>query len=256
MSITIAQQKKHLLLLNRLHRNALKTELIPAPSKLLDDKVEKLFNEFFKKKDNYYVPKITSTILKIDEEEFKKLYKEPKQPKQKAMKKEEPKEEENKEEIDREKIKEFKNLLSKTKINSEGVLIPYEALESYKKLNESEEKVVLIQFPSIKDKGIKKLKEAKIDIEREIGEIENKIRLLKSSVDTEYEISKSLEKQKKRDSSISKLNDLSNKKSLLERELNEYKQKLFQTNNKIQYLNEYKLETIRDGYRFVLHHSK
>lgn len=92
MSITIAQQKKHLLLLNRLHRNALKAELIPTPSKLSDDKVEKLFNEFFKKKDHYYVPKTTPTILKIDEEEFKKLYKEPKQKKEvekKEIKKEE-----------------------------------------------------------------------------------------------------------------------------------------------------------------------
>ena len=74
MSLTIAQQKKHLLLLNRLHRTALKAELIPTPSKLSDDKVEKLFLEFFKKKEHYYIPKVSSTILKIDEEEFKKLF--------------------------------------------------------------------------------------------------------------------------------------------------------------------------------------
>jgi hypothetical protein len=138
MSITIPQQKKHLLLLNRLHRTALKSELIPAPSKLLDDKVEKLFNEFFKKKDNYYIPKITSTILKIDEEEFKKLYKEPKQPKQpkqKAMKKEEPTKE-----MDEEKIK---DLISKTKESSYGAnaLLPHEdILKIYNELNKLEKK--------------------------------------------------------------------------------------------------------------------
>lgn len=109
MSLTIAQQKKHLLLLNKLHRNALKAELIPAPSKLSDDKVEKLFNEFFKKKEHYYIPKITSTILKIDEEEFKKLYKEPK----KAMKKEvKPKEEVKKEEVKEEKEEDYDVLSS------------------------------------------------------------------------------------------------------------------------------------------------
>ena len=122
MSLTIAQQKKHLLLLNKLHRNALKAELIPTPSKLSDDKIEKLFNEFFKKKDNYYIPKVSSTILKIDEEEFKKLYKEPKEKKEvKPMKQEEPKPmkiEEPKEEIDKEKIKNEKIIKLKSVIDS------------------------------------------------------------------------------------------------------------------------------------------
>jgi len=106
MSLTIAQQKKHLLLLNKLHRNALKAELIPTPSKLSDDKVEKLFNEFFKKKENYYIPKVSSTILKIDEEEFKKLYKEPKQKKEvKSMKKEEEKMKQEEEKMKQEEEK-------------------------------------------------------------------------------------------------------------------------------------------------------
>jgi hypothetical protein len=106
MSITISQQKKHLLLLNRLHRTALKAELIPTPSKLSDDKIEKLFNEFFKKKDNYYIPKVSSTILKIDEEEFKKLYKEPKEKKEvKPMKQEEEKKKQEEEKKKQEKQK-------------------------------------------------------------------------------------------------------------------------------------------------------
>jgi hypothetical protein len=106
MSLSIAQQKNHLLLLNRLHRQALKVELIPTPSKLSDDKVEKLFNEFFKKKEHYYVPKVSSTILKIDEEEFKKLYKEPKQKKEvKSMKKEEEKMKQEEEKMKQEEEK-------------------------------------------------------------------------------------------------------------------------------------------------------
>jgi hypothetical protein len=139
MSITISQQKKHLLLLNRLHRTALKSELIPTPSKLSDDKIEKLFNEFFKKKDNYYIPKITSTILKIDEEEFKKLYKEPKKAMKKEEKpKEEPKEEERKkkqEEKKEEKEKIIKRLdeikQNKSKINKKV----YGIIESSEKQN-------------------------------------------------------------------------------------------------------------------------
>jgi len=147
MSLTIAQQKKHLLLLNKLHRNALKAELIPTPSKLSDDKVEKLFNEFFKKKENYYIPKVSSTILKIDEEEFKKLYKEPKQKKEvKPMKQEEEKKEEPKEDYDtlsgelqklilltniKDIIKVLVNLNYKGRIQNNKILMSQQLLQNF-----------------------------------------------------------------------------------------------------------------------------
>jgi hypothetical protein len=87
MDLTIQQKKKHLLLLNKLYRMAVKQELIPTPSKLSDDKVESLFNNLFVKKDHYYIPKVKNQYLVIDENEFKKLYKEPKKPKQQKQKK-------------------------------------------------------------------------------------------------------------------------------------------------------------------------
>jgi ribosomal protein L12E/L44/L45/RPP1/RPP2 len=137
MSITISQQKKHLLLLNRLHRTALKAELIPTPSKLSDDKIEKLFNEFFKKKDNYYIPKVSSTILKIDEEEFKKLYKEPKEKKEvKPMKQEEEKkkQEEEKKKQEEEKMKQEEEKKKQEESNQEEIFKNYGL--KVKKINE------------------------------------------------------------------------------------------------------------------------
>jgi hypothetical protein len=93
MDLTIQQKKKHLLLLNKLYRSALKEELIPTPSKLSDDKLESLFTKLFMKKDNFYIPKVKNQILKIDEDEFKKLI--PKEKVKKEVKlKEEPKKEE------------------------------------------------------------------------------------------------------------------------------------------------------------------
>jgi hypothetical protein len=104
MDLTITQKKKHILLFNRLYRQALKEELIPTPSKLSDDKIEKLFDKLFMKKDHYYVPKMKNQLLVIDEDEFKKLIPKTKQPKEEVKKpmeepkKEEPKKEEPKKE--------------------------------------------------------------------------------------------------------------------------------------------------------------
>jgi hypothetical protein len=105
MDLTIQQKKKHLLLLNKLYRSALKEELIPTPSKLSEDKVESLFTKLFMKKDNFFVPKVKNQYLVIDENEFKKLIPKTKQPKEKVKKqepklKEEPKKEEKEENFD------------------------------------------------------------------------------------------------------------------------------------------------------------
>lgn len=78
------QKKKHLLLLNRIIRAETKKDIIPTPSKLTEDDVNKYFKMLFIKKDGYYTPIKNKLELKIDEELFKGLIK---KPKMKAMKK-------------------------------------------------------------------------------------------------------------------------------------------------------------------------
>jgi microtubule-associated protein 1 len=82
MSLTMMQKKKHLLLLNRLMRTELKKDIIPVPSKLSEEEVNKFFERLFVKKtdgeDEYYVPIKSKVELKIDEELFKGLIKKPK----------------------------------------------------------------------------------------------------------------------------------------------------------------------------------
>ena len=92
MDLTIPQKKKHILLLNRLYREALKEELIPTPSKLSDDKIEKIFDRLFYFNDdqNYYYPKNKNLGLIIDRDEFKKLSKKPKKSKKELEEVKEP----------------------------------------------------------------------------------------------------------------------------------------------------------------------
>lgn len=75
--ITVSQMKKHLLLLNRLMRTELKKDIIPVPSKLSEEEVNKYFERLFVKKtegeEEYYVPIKSKVELKIDEELFKSL---------------------------------------------------------------------------------------------------------------------------------------------------------------------------------------
>lgn len=71
--LTMMQKKKHLLLLNRIMRTELKTEIIPTPSKLNEEEVNDLFKKLFIKKDDYYVPIKSKVELNIDEELFKAL---------------------------------------------------------------------------------------------------------------------------------------------------------------------------------------
>lgn len=96
MDLTIVQKKKHLLLFNRIIREQVKTALIPAPSKLTDDKVNEYFQRFFVKKDDYYVPVKNKLELNIDEGLFKDLIKKKKTKEEakdeKAMMKEKEKE--------------------------------------------------------------------------------------------------------------------------------------------------------------------
>jgi hypothetical protein len=95
--ITVPQMKKHLLLLNRLMRTELKKDIIPVPSKLSEEEVNKYFERLFVKKENYYVPIKSKVELKIDEELFKSLLVKKvamKKTKKEAMKEEKPMEEE------------------------------------------------------------------------------------------------------------------------------------------------------------------
>jgi hypothetical protein len=83
----IPVQKKYLLLLNRQYRKLLKIELIPAPTTLGDEDVQKYFEIHLMAKDNYFIPK-TNKVLQADEKEFAKLA--PKAPKVKAPKADKP----------------------------------------------------------------------------------------------------------------------------------------------------------------------
>jgi hypothetical protein len=82
MEPTIAQKKKHLLLLNRIIRKEAKADIIPTPSKLSEAEVDSFFNKLFVKKDDYYVPIKNKMEIKIDEELFKGLIKKPKMAKE------------------------------------------------------------------------------------------------------------------------------------------------------------------------------
>jgi hypothetical protein len=93
MSLTMMQKKKHLLLLNRLMRTELKKDIIPVPSKLSEEEVNKYFERLFVKKEDYYIPIKSKVELKIDEELFKSLLVKKvamKKPKKEAMKEEKP----------------------------------------------------------------------------------------------------------------------------------------------------------------------
>lgn len=78
MEVNITQKKKHLLLLNRIMRTELKKDIIPTPSKLPEEEVNKYFERLFVKKDDYYIPVKSKVNIKIDEELFKGLIKKPK----------------------------------------------------------------------------------------------------------------------------------------------------------------------------------
>lgn len=88
------QKKKHLLLFNRIIREQVKTALIPTPSKLTEEEVNKYFDRLFVKKDDYYVPIKSKIELKIDEELFKDLIKKKKTKEEKNIEKEMMKEKE------------------------------------------------------------------------------------------------------------------------------------------------------------------
>jgi hypothetical protein len=72
------QKKRYILLFNRVIRRELKKVLIQTPSKLTDDEINNIFDKLFDKKEWYYIPKKNIINIKLDEEEFKTLYKKPK----------------------------------------------------------------------------------------------------------------------------------------------------------------------------------
>jgi len=132
------EKKKHLLLLNRLMRTELKKDIIPVPSKLSEEEVNKYFERLFVKKEDYYVPIKSKVELKIDEELFKSLL-----VKKVAMKK--PKKEAMKEESKKETMKEEKPMKEKP------------MKEEQMKEDEDEEDIEFIQNP---DKLTKSLLDA------------------------------------------------------------------------------------------------
>lgn len=79
----IPVQRKYLLLLNRQYRKLLKIELIPTPSTISEEDVQKYFEMHLMPKGNYFIPK-TNKVLQADENAFAMLA--PKPPKVKADK--------------------------------------------------------------------------------------------------------------------------------------------------------------------------
>jgi hypothetical protein len=158
MDPTMMQMKKHLLLLNRIIRAETKKDIIPTPSKLTEEDVNKYFKMLFIEKDGYYAPIKNKLELKVDEELFKGLIK---QPKMKVMK--EPKVMEDKEamkEAKKQKDKEDNEALLNRITNKiyKDVINPYIAKKKAGDKTETEEKELLKKFFQVSNDVRNKIK--------------------------------------------------------------------------------------------------
>lgn len=147
------QKRKHLLLLNRIIRAETKKDIIPTPSKLTEEDVNKYFKMLFIEKDGYYAPIKNKLELKVDEELFKGLIK---QPKMKAMKVKEPKIMEDKEamkEAKKQKDKEDNEELLNRITNKiyKDLINPYIAKKKAGDKADAEEKDLLKKFFQVSD---------------------------------------------------------------------------------------------------------
>ena len=143
------QKRKHLLLLNRIIRAETKKDIIQTPSKLTEEDVNKYFKMLFIEKDGYYAPIKNKLELKVDEELFKGLIKQPKMKAMKPMK--EPKIMEDKEamkEMKKQKEKEDESRIVNLTVNKiyKDLINPYVAKKKAGDKAEAEESALLKKF--------------------------------------------------------------------------------------------------------------
>jgi hypothetical protein len=161
MEPAVQVKKKHLLLLNRLMRSELKKDIIPTPSKLTEDDVNKYFKMLFKPLEEegttYYMPIKNKVSLNIDESLFKALIK---KPKVKAVKTKEDKESEKEMMKEKEKASEMRYItLSVDKIYKD-LINPYIAKKKAGEKAEKEEDALLKKFFQVSDDVRNEIKKA------------------------------------------------------------------------------------------------
>jgi hypothetical protein len=149
MEPTMIQKRKHLLLLNRIIRAETKKDIIQTPSKLTEEDVNKYFKMLFIEKDGYFAPIKNKLELKVDEELFKGLIKQPKMKAMKPMK--EPKIMEDKEamkEMKKQKEKEDESRIVNLTVNKiyKDLINPYVAKKKAGDKAEAEESALLKKF--------------------------------------------------------------------------------------------------------------
>jgi hypothetical protein len=149
MEPTMIQKKKHLLLLNRIIRAETKKDIIQTPSKLTEEDINKYFKMLFIEKDGYFAPIKNKLELKVDEELFKGLIKQPKMKAMKPMK--EPKIMEDKEamkEMKKQKEKEDELRIVNLTVNKiyKDLINPYVAKKKAGDKAEAEESALLKKF--------------------------------------------------------------------------------------------------------------
>lgn len=164
MEISILNMRKHLLLLNRLMRSELKKDIIPTPSKLTEDDVNKYFKMLFKPLEEegitYYMPIKNKVSLNIDESLFKELIKKPKVKAVKAVKTEEEKKNEKEMMKEKEKASEMRYItLSVDKIYKD-LINPYIAKKKAGEKAEAEEDALLKKFFQVSDAVRNEIKKA------------------------------------------------------------------------------------------------
>jgi len=161
MEPAVQVKKKHLLLLNRLMRSELKKDIIPTPSKLTEDDVNKYFKMLFKPLEEegitYYMPIKNKVSLNIDESLFKALIK---KPKIKIVKTKEEKMTEK--EMMKEKEKEDEMRYVKLSVNKiyKDLINPYVAKKKAGEKAEAEEDALLKKFFQVSDAVRNEIKKA------------------------------------------------------------------------------------------------
>jgi hypothetical protein len=156
MDPTMMQKKKHLLLLNRIMRKEIRADIIPTPSKLTEEDVNKYFKMLFIEKDGYYAPIKNKLELKVDEELFKGLIKQPKMKKPKTEGYKEPKIMEDTEamkEAKKQKDKEDQLRIVNISVNKiyKDLINPYIAKKKAGDMAKMEEASLLKKFFQVSD---------------------------------------------------------------------------------------------------------
>ena len=157
------QKKKHLLLLNRIIRAETKKDIIPTPSKLTEDDINKYFKMLFIEKDGYFAPIKNKVELNIDEELFKGLIKQPKMKEPKVKEPKEPKKTEDKEamkEMKKQKDKEDQEALLNRITNKiyKDLINPYIAKKKAGDKSDAEESALLKKFFQVSNDVRNKIK--------------------------------------------------------------------------------------------------